>query len=183
LTHWRSLDTALSGTPAQAPLRAAGQALFGPELERVGWQISPSEDSESQTLRSDLIYRLARFGHAPTLAKAHALFKATLAADATVHPSIRAALLFALGRDASEAEFDALLAALRTTESQEQRWNLLSALTAGTDPVRARRLLDESLSRRLPNDISSRLPGMVASEPSLSPMAYDQLGRAESACR
>jgi aminopeptidase N len=173
LTHWRNLDTALDGTPAQAPLRASGHALFGPELDRLGWQVAPGDDSESQTLRSDLIYRLARFGHAPTLVKAHALFAANQVGAAAVPPSIRAAWLYAVGRDATADEFEALLVALRATDRQEERWNLLWALSAGTDAVRARRLLDESLSGRLPNDISSSLPGAVGSEPSLSPLAYD----------
>ena len=173
LTHWHDLDLALDGTPAQERFRAAGRSLFGPELERLGWQVGPGEDGETKTMRSDLIKRLARFGHGPTLAKAHALFRTSLANDASVPPSIRAALLYAVGCDASEAEFDALLAALRSTDSQEERWNLLAALSAGTDPVRARRLLDESLSGRLPSDISSSLPGAVGEQPSLSPMAYD----------
>jgi aminopeptidase N len=174
LAHWRHLDIALDGTPAQAPLRAAGLALFGPELERLGWEVAPGEDSESQTLRSDLIYRLARFGHAPTLAKAHALFAATQqAGGASVPASIRAAMLYAVGRNASEEEFEALLVKLRATDSQEERWILLSALSAGTDPVRAQRLLNESMSGRLPNDISSSLPGAVGSEPAMSALAYD----------
>jgi aminopeptidase N len=176
LTHWRLLDTALDGTPAQAALRTAGTALFAPELERLGWQLAngaPGEDSESQTLRSDLIYRLARFGHAPTLAKAHSLFAAALAGEASVAPSMRSAVLYAVGRDATDAEFEALLAALRSTNSQEERWSLLWALAAGTDPARAQRLLDESLSGRLPNDISSSLPGAVGGEPAMSPMAYE----------
>ena len=61
---------------------------------------------------------------------------------------------------------------------------MLRALAAGTDPARAKRLLDESLSGRLPNDISSSLPGAVGGEPAMSPMVYDfvvnhwaQLGR------
>jgi aminopeptidase N len=176
LAHWRNLDTALDGTPAQMPLRAAAIALFGPELERLGWQVTPGapgEDSESQTLRSDLIYRLAHFGHAPTLAKAHALFAATQAGGASAPPSVRAALLYAVGRDASQSEFEALMQALRATDSQEERWNLLWALAAGTNPVRAQRLLDESLSGRLPNDISSSLPRAVGREPTMSPMAYE----------
>ncbi len=173
LTHWRHLDTALDGTPAQASLRAAGSALFAPELERLGWSVAAGEDSESQTLRSDLIYRLARFGHAPTLAKAHSLFAAALAGQSSVPPSMRSAVLYAVGRDATEAEFEALLGALRATNSQEERWSLLWALAAGTDPARAKRLLDESLSGRLPNDISSSLPGAVGGEPAMSPMAYE----------
>jgi aminopeptidase N len=172
LSHWRALDLALDGTPAQAALRQAGQALFGPELQRLGWQVGPGDDSELQTLRSDLVQHLARLGHAPTLARAHALFAAALADDAAVPASMRGAILYAVGRDAGDAEFDALLAALRVTDSQEKRWTLLKALTAGTDPARAQRLLDESLTGRLPVDISSQLPGAVGREPSLSPLAY-----------
>jgi hypothetical protein len=82
-------------------------------------------------------------------------------------------VLYAVGRDATEAEFEALLGALRSTNSQEERWSLLWALAAGTDPARAKRLLDESLSGRLPNDISSSLPGAVGGEPDMSPMAYE----------
>lgn len=172
LSQWRTLDAALDGTPAQALLRAAGQALFAPELERLGWQVGAGDDSEARTLRSDLIQRLAHLGHAPTLARAHALFAAALAGDAAVHPSMRAAVLYAAGRDAGDAEFDALLSALRATNSQEERWTLVKALTAGTDLARAQRLLDESLSGRLPGDVSSQLPGELGSEPSLSPLAY-----------
>lgn len=173
LTQWRELDIALDGSPAQAPLRAAAQALFGPELERLGWQLAPGEDSETQTLRADLIHRLAGFGHAATLAAAHARFGAALEGTAEVPPSIRPALLYAAGRDASEAEFNALLAALRASDSQEERRVLLAALTAGTDPLRAQRLLDETLSGRLPNDISSSLPGKLGGAPALSALAYD----------
>jgi aminopeptidase N len=173
LSQWRALDTALVGTQAMAPLRAAGIGLFAPELERLGWPVGAGEDSETQTLRSDLIHRLARFGHAPTLTAAHARFDAALAGATSVAPSMRAALLYAAGCDASDAEFEALLAALRTTQSQEERWNLLYALTAGSDPARSQRLLEEALSGRLPQDIASRMPGAVASQPPLATLAYD----------
>ncbi len=87
--------------------------------------------------------------------------------------AMRPALLVAAGRSATDAQFDALLAELHSTNSQEERRNLLEALVAGKDPLRAQRLLDESLSGRLPGDISSRIPGALARQPLLGPLAYD----------
>jgi aminopeptidase N len=172
LTQWRELDTAFDGTPAQAPLRTAAHALFGPELERLGWTVAATDDSERQALRAELIQRLADLGHAPTLAAAHARFADALAGTAGVPPSIRAALLQAAGHDAGDTEFESLLVALRNADNQEERTTLMGALAAGHDPVRAQRLLDESLSGRLPQDIRSELPGAVGRTPSLSPQAY-----------
>ncbi len=164
LTQWQTLDTALLGTPAQGPLRAASWALFGPELARLGLHPSAAEDSETRTLRADLIRRLARFEHAPTLSAAQAHFDEALAGAPSVAPAVRPALLVAAGRTATDAQFEALLAALRRSNSQEERKNLLAALSAGKDPLRAQRLLDESLSGRLPNDISSDVPHALTRE-------------------
>ena len=173
LTQWRRLDIVLAGTPAQAALRAAAHGLFGPELERLGWQESPSEDGETRTLRADLIRHLAQFDHAPTLAQAQLRFADALAAVASVPPSMRAAVLFAGSRRADEAQFEALLTALRNTDRQEDRWTYLHALAAGQDRARAQRLLDESLSGRLPNDISSSVPEALGLEPAFAALSYN----------
>lgn len=173
LLQWRSLDVAMAGTPAQAPLRVAAHALFGPELDRLGWQAVAGEDGETQTLRADLIRSLAQFDHAPTLARAQLRFEAALGDAASVAPSMRPAVLFAVGSRANDAQFDAMLEALRGTDRQEVRWNLLQALAATQDPARVQRLLDESLSGRLPNDIGSSVPGTLARNPAWVMPCYD----------
>jgi aminopeptidase N len=174
LAHFRALEAAFDATPGQEALRVAGQALFGPELARLGWQAATDEDSETQSLRGELIRHLAVLRHAPTLAAARERFAAALEPQAGgVPPSIREAVIAAVGSDADDTEFDALLVALRATESQEERWVLVGALAAGRDPQRARRLLDEALSGRLPPDIAAALPGSVAAVPSLAALAYD----------
>lgn len=173
LLQWRSLDVAMAGTPAQAPLRLAAHALFGPELDRLGWQAVAGEDGETQTLRADLIRSLAQFDHAPTLAQAQLRFEAALGDAASVAPSMRPAVLFAVGSRADDAQFDAMLGALRGTDRQEVRWNLLQALAATQDPARAQRLLEESLSGRLPNDIGSSVPGTLARNPAWVMPCYD----------
>ncbi len=172
-THWRQLDRILHGTAVQEPLRAAGRAMFGPELARLGWQSAPGEDSEIQTLRADLIQILAALDDAPTLAAARRRLAAALAPGAGELPAaLRGPVLAAVGRQATEAEFEALLSALRRSESEEERWLLMEALASGQDQARAQRLLDEALSGRLPPSQSAALPGMVGDNPALVSRAY-----------
>lgn len=171
--HWQQLDRALHGTPAQAALRAAGRKLFGPELARLGWQPAAGDDSETQTLRAELIRILAELDDAPTLAAARQRFAAALAAHAGGLPvAIRGPVLAAVGRQASDAEFEALLDALRRSESEEHRWQLLDALVGGQDPARAQRLLDEALAGSLAPNQAAAVPGMVGAHPVHSQRAY-----------
>jgi aminopeptidase N len=172
-THWRQLDRALHDTAVQVALRAAGRALFGPELARVGWQSAPGEDSEIQTLRADLIEILTVLDDAPTMDAARQRFAVALDPSSGELPAaIRGPVLAAVGRHATEAEFESLMSALRRSESEEERWLLMDALASGQDRVRAQRLLDEALSGRLPPSQSTALPGRVGDNPALVSLAY-----------
>lgn len=171
--QWRQLDAALDGTPAQSPLRAAGHAVFAPELARLGWEARPSEDDETGRLRATVIETLARLRHAPTLAEARQRFADALATSPRVHPSVRAAVLAAVGCDPTDEQFDQMLAAYRAADSQEERWILHEALANGDDARRARRLLEEAVSGRLPPNVSAAIPDSVGERPALGPMAYD----------
>ncbi len=174
LNHWRSLDMALHGSAVQAPLRAAGRAFFGPELARLGWQADAGEDNETSSLRATLIRELARLGDESVLTQSRQRLSAALApAGGELAPSIRGAVMAAVGVQASAAEFDAMLAAFEATESQEERWLLLSGLAAGRDPQRARRLLEQSLNPQLPPNVRSAIPGMVGANPEHGSMSYD----------
>jgi aminopeptidase N len=172
LTQWRNLDVVLHGTPLQAKLRAKATALFGPELARLSSRVAPNEVAETKILRAELMVALARFGHGPTLSAAHTHFQDALTGGGALPPSMRGAVLAAVGRDASEAEFVTLLAALGKTDSQEERSLLVRALASGTERSRAQRLLTEARSGRLPDDASVQLLNELGREPSLSPTVY-----------
>lgn len=173
LQQWLQLDATLDGTAAQQALRDAGQALFAPALAQLGWMPAAGEDNETQLHRGELIAGLALLGHAPTVAEARARFSMALAGDAGMPSSLRRSVLAAVGSQAGDAEFDALLAALRRTDRQEDRWILLDALAAGRDAAHAQRLLDESLAGTVPPDIAAAIPGKVGERSSLAPLAYD----------
>ena len=173
LRQWQQLDYAFAATPVHDSLRAAGRALFAPELAQLGWEERPGEDSETRRLRATLITRLATLGHAETLAAARPRFAAAMAADTSQVPrSIRGSVIRAVGRDPENAEFEALWDALQKTESQEERGLFLQALCSGADPVRAQRLLEESLSGRLPPDVSVDLVNAMGAVPALIPQVY-----------
>ena len=187
-TQLTVLDEALAGTPAQAAVRAAGRALFAPELARLGWLPAAAEDAEVQRLRGEMIRRLAQFDDAATLKQARALLVDALPASSAgkaaqpamtsaktppLTPTVRAAVLRAVGPHADATEFDRLLSALRAANDEEERWLLLEAVASGRDPARARRLLDEALAGRLPASIAIWIPGLVAEQPAMVPMAYD----------
>jgi aminopeptidase N len=170
--QWRQLDAAFDGATAQAPVRAAGHAVFEPELARLGWDTRPNEDHETLRLRATVIDILAKLRHRPTLEAARQRFADALAKSPRIHPSVRAAILSAVGCEPSAEQFDQLLSAYRTTDSQEERWILHEALANGDDALRARMLLDEALSGRLPPDVSAAIPGAIGERPSLGPLAY-----------
>jgi aminopeptidase N len=168
------LNSTLHATPAQAPLQAAARALLAPELARLTWQPAAGEDLTRLDLRARLITALAGFDDSGVLAAARTQFDAALRAAANLHPSLRAAVLRAVGREPSEEQFTALLEALRKTERQEDRWTYANALAAGRDPARAQRVLAASIEGRgLPPDVASKWPGMVAEEPSMTLAAYE----------
>jgi hypothetical protein len=88
-------------------------------------------------------------------------------------PSLRAAVISAVGRHSGAAEFDQLLAALGATESEEERSSLLGALSKTPDAANAQRLLDEVLADRLPPSVRRDIPGEVAGRAEHRAMAYE----------
>jgi ERAP1-like C-terminal domain len=172
--HLEQIDRLLAGSPSQPALHAAARALLAPEMARLGWSVPAQEDAETTRLRGRLVATLARYGDAEVAAHARERFAAALdGGGATrLHPSLRAAVLEAVGRAASAAEFESLFAALRATESSEERWTLLKALAAGRDPARAERLLAAALEGWLPPNVAREVPDMLAREPEHAARAY-----------
>jgi aminopeptidase N len=167
------LDHAVAGTPAQAPVRAAGRALFAPELARIGWAAQPQDDPQAEKLRGTLIARLAQWDDADTIAQARQRFAQDEAGQVALAPSIRAAVIEAVGTHADRSAFDQLVARLKNATSEEDRWLYAYALASGRDAGRARELLAASLTGMAPPNIAAAIPGMVGERTPLGAMAYD----------
>jgi aminopeptidase N len=175
------LDRALHGTPAQERLRSAARSLLAPELARLGWDEAANEDAESRRLRGVLIGALAQLGDADVTARARERWSAALdsagkagkAGASRVPGSLRGAVIGAVARNASAEESQALWAALRATNSEEERQLLVRALAVDPNPARAKQLLDASLAGWLPPNIATDVPGIFGNEPVHATAAYD----------
>jgi aminopeptidase N len=170
----RELDRALHGTAAQPRLRAAARALLAPEFARVGWDERAGEDPETQRLRGELIDALAQFGDADVKREARTRWAGALRlrGAAPLPGSLRRPVLKAVARDATAEESKALWSALRATNSQEERWLLLSALSADPNAARARQFLEVSLAGWLPPNVAVEMPSFLADEPVHAQAAY-----------
>jgi ERAP1-like C-terminal domain len=166
------LEQALEGLPAAATVRAAARSLFAPELRRIGWQPAADEDPEVTRLRGTLITSLARLDDMEVVAAARERFGAAMAPGGALPGSIRAAVIHAVGHHADASQTDALWRALRATEDQEERWQLVAALAATRDSANAQRLLDAALQDWLPPDVAAYLPGLVSEQPQHAALAY-----------
>ena len=167
------LDSALAGTAAQARVRAAGRALFAPELARVGWVVQAQDEAQVEKLRGMLIARLARWDDADTIVRAKQLFAQDEAGQAALQPSIRAGVIEAVGTHADRAQFDQLVARLKSAASEEDRWLYASSLASGRDAGRAKELLAASLEALAPPNIAASIAGMVGERSPLGTLAYD----------
>lgn len=174
IAQWTALEQTFAGSAAEDAVRHAQEALLVPELERLGWQPASGEDSEVTRLRGELVSQLARLGHEATIAAAAERCPAALDADTRgVAPSLRAGVLQACLRHASDAQVDAVHQALLAAPGQEERWLLLEALAASPDPRRARQLLERAAAGQLPGTLGSWVPHMLAKTPALGPLVYD----------
>lgn len=158
----RVLRDALTGSPAAAALDGAARALLAPELQRLGWVARPGEDSETEALRASLIASLSRYGDGAVNAQAAALFEADEAGRAPLAPATRAAVIVSAGRTADAARHQALQRRLLAAAGEEDRWLFAEALAAAPDAALLPQTLALTLDERLPANVATRLPSLVA---------------------
>ncbi len=166
------LRSAVGEGPLRRAVEARGRALLAPELARLGWAARPGESAAQTRLRSELIARLARWGDADVIAEAERLFEQESRGQAAIAPDIRSAVLEAAGRRADVARFERLLQLATEARDSGQRSQLVRALAAVEEPALVTRVLDLSLGDKLPSDVASDLPWLLARNPRHAAQAY-----------
>lgn len=169
------LDIALSGTPQQAVLRESARALLKPELARLGWDPSPTDDAETLAMRARLVRALGKLEDDDTLAEAMGRVERDEAGTQPLHPSLREAAQIVVGVRADRARFDRMLARLAAAAGEHERHTLARALASGRDAARATELLDRMLKGDLPANIATLMPARVAELSPLGDLAYRHL--------
>jgi aminopeptidase N len=172
IDHLKFLDIATTGTSAQPRVRAAARLLLHPVLAHLGWSPLKNESPDASSLRSNLILHLAHFGDRAAITEAKRLFDASIASGTTLPAATRSAIIHAAGVGADAAGFDRLLALLRATDSEEDRWIYAQALASVRDEKLAAALLSSTIVAGGASNVVSRIPGMMAKWSPHGALAY-----------
>ncbi len=172
IDHLKFLELATAGTPAQAQVQSAARSLLNPALARLGRNPKRAESPDDSSLRSELISHLAHFGDASVIAWATRLFDASGANGAPLPAATRSAIVSAAGVGADRSRFDRLLAALQSTDSEEDRWIYAHALASVRDEKLATALLATTIVPGRASNVVTRIPGMMAVRSPHGALAY-----------
>lgn len=172
IDHLMFLQAATAGTPAHAGVQSAARALLGPALARLGWNPVRAESADNASLRSDLISHLAQFGDTAVIARATRLFDASVTNGAPLPAATRSAIITAAAVGADRVRFDRMLAALQSTDSEEDRWVYAQALASMRDGKLAAALLSSTVVPGGAPNVVTRIPGMMAERSPHGALAY-----------
>ena len=131
------LDRLLDGAPRQR-YQALLRQLYGPALDRLGWEPRPDDASRTLELRGLLIRALAITGRdQDALSKCRALHAQYLDDRASVEPNIAAAVASAVASDGSRADYTAYVDRFKhaATPQEERRYQSLLAAFPGVDEM------------------------------------------------
>jgi aminopeptidase N len=145
-------DYRYSGLPTQGAYQNYARNLLRPVLARIGWERRQGEADNVSLLREQLISTLSTIEDPAVLSEARRRF---LADD--IPAPIRQEVLYAVGRGADGATFDALLARARASTDTIEKTTYYEALALAKDPALAARALaiafDEDVNAALGADI------------------------------
>ncbi|MDQ2879130.1 MAG: M1 family metallopeptidase [Pseudomonadota bacterium] len=145
---WSAIDGHLGGmvglfarTPLEKPLRERARVMLSPILARVGYSAEPDESPLVTNLRETLIDTLGADGDETVLAKSRAYFARLRHDPNAIPPAIRSPILNTFARNATPAEWDALLALTIAEKNPVTRNSYVSLLGEPRDDALANRAL------------------------------------------
>lgn len=158
----QSLDHLYSGLPERERFRSYARAKLTELFQPIGWTVRARDTANTNILRAELIGALARLQDAATLSEARRRFYGAQRNPNLWSTDTRQAIIDAAGAGADDAMFKELAGrALRSNDTRERHSYLLAAARA-LDPRIARRALDFSLDKQVPEQLTFLMVGRVA---------------------
>lgn len=164
-----ALATYAHGRPSEDSVRAYVRGQLQPYFARVGWDARQGESSNETKLRATLIGSLAAVGDEAVIAEA----RRRAANPNALAGGIRDAVLNVAAANATEAEYNALVQAARSTPDFVEQRRLWDRVTKARDEALARRTLQMVLGDEIPRQLR---PTVLRSVSEVHPrMAWDFL--------
>ncbi|MGN6817381.1 MAG: M1 family metallopeptidase [Sphingomonas sp.] len=130
------------GSPLHDQVSALTIKRLGPVLAAIGYDAKPGESPLVTNLREDLVGRLGSAGDPDVLSRARAYFAKLRTDTGAIPPAIRAPILGTFARNASPADWDALLALTKAETNPVVKNGYVRLLGQARDPALAQRALD-----------------------------------------
>jgi len=140
--HLGDMVVLYNGTPLEQPLRAKQRAMLAPVMARVGFTAVEGESPLVTNLRETLITSLGASGDADVLARARDYFGKLQRDPNAIPPAIRGPILGTYARNATAAEWDALLAVTRAEKNPVAKNGYVRLLGAARNDAIAARALE-----------------------------------------
>jgi len=140
--HLGDMVTLYNGTPLEQPLRARQRATLAPVMARVGFAAVAGESPLVTNLRETLITSLGASGDPDVLARARDYFGKLRQDPNAIPPAIRGPILGTYARNATAAEWDALLAVTRAEKNPVAKNGYVRLLGSAKDDAIAARALE-----------------------------------------
>lgn len=130
------------GTPLEQPLRARTNALLSPVLARIGFEARAGESPLASNLRESLVGRLGANGDPAVAARARAYVAQLRTNPTAIPPAIRQPILSTYAANATQAEWDQLLALAQAERSPVAKNRFVQLLGFARDEAVAKRSLE-----------------------------------------
>jgi aminopeptidase N len=153
----RQIDVLLRGSSAREKFATFARTLLQPALRRVGWDPRPGESSSIALLRGELVAASSLFADSEVVTEARRRLAAHIDGRVPLPPSLRDAVLEAVGRHADRAMYDTLLALARGATDWETRRGYYWALASAQDST----LIDRTVALALTGEITGFNLGML----------------------
>jgi len=124
---------------------------FGPAFERLGWSAAPGEDDDTRLRRAALLALVGDVAEAPEIVRAGAgRLDAYLRDRGSLEPNLADAVVSLAARAGDVRVFDALLGAMKSADTPQERRRFLLALGDFREPALVDRALALALDDAVP---------------------------------
>jgi aminopeptidase N len=155
------------GRPSEDSIKAYARSVLQPYLARLGWETQAGEGANERLARAAVIGTLGGLGDEAVLAEARR--RAGSTEPGALDPSVRNTVLGLLASQATEEEYEALLAQARAASDFVEQRRLWRRLASADDEALARRTLALTLGDDMPRQLRPQVVGVVAnSHPALA---------------
>ncbi|MFO1016346.1 MAG: M1 family metallopeptidase [Hyphomonadaceae bacterium] len=161
------------GRPSEAGIKAYGVRILRPHFERVGWTPRAGENSNVGRMRATLIATLGALGDEATINEARRRVRGAQSDPSLLPAAIRSATIGVYASNATNEDYEALLAQARSARDFVEQRRLWLQLASAKDAALARRTLEMTNGEDIPRQIRTQVIGVVSDEH--NQMAWDFL--------